>query len=200
MIAAYLPFDASTAQRLMKVARDERIAKAAHGQLLPDSWRTAYELTKLPSPAFEAAVTSHEINPRMTRADAVRLVKEAVPPKPKKAAKKDEEEPTAAAEDEAAHRWRNSVAVHAKDAIGLSEMWARTYGKWKRFEVNQDLRDTVRKAADEWDSILKAINAQLEKQLQKPQEDSPKPMTGAERTRKWREGKKAAGEAEGAKP
>lgn len=35
MIGANLPFTASTAQRLMKIAADERLSKAAHVQLLP---------------------------------------------------------------------------------------------------------------------------------------------------------------------
>ena len=42
-----LPFSANTAQRLMSVASDGRLANPAHGQLLPSSWRTLYELTKL---------------------------------------------------------------------------------------------------------------------------------------------------------
>src|SRR5437763_1377640 len=70
MIAADLPFDASTAQRLMKIARDPRLRKAAHGQLLPASWRTLYELTKLPDATFAQAVSAGAINPQTTRAQA----------------------------------------------------------------------------------------------------------------------------------
>ena len=40
MIDHDLPFDASTAQRLMKIARDPRTAKAAHVQLC--QWRGAH--------------------------------------------------------------------------------------------------------------------------------------------------------------
>jgi hypothetical protein len=46
MIANDLPFDASTARRQMKIARDPRIS--AHGHVLPAAWRTIYELTMLP--------------------------------------------------------------------------------------------------------------------------------------------------------
>ena len=74
MIENDLPFDASTAQRLMKIARDPRLRKAAHGQLLPGSWRTLYELTKLSDETFERAVSSGAINPAMTREQAVRYV------------------------------------------------------------------------------------------------------------------------------
>ena len=48
MVATDLPFGASTAQRLMAVARDHRLSKAAHVQLLPPHWGTLYEITKLP--------------------------------------------------------------------------------------------------------------------------------------------------------
>jgi hypothetical protein len=48
MIKHDLPFKAATAQRLMKIAADPKIANAAHAQLLPASWCTLYELTKLP--------------------------------------------------------------------------------------------------------------------------------------------------------
>jgi hypothetical protein len=196
MVAAYLPFDISTAQRLMKIARDPRIAKAAHGQLLPDSWRTTYELTRLPDEAFARAEANGEIHRRMSRKDAITLVRLALPP-PREREKSATDEEAApgdkdkAAEAEAAHRWRNSVAVHAKNAIDLTAMWAKTYGPWKRFEVTQDLRDTARKAADAWDGILKAINAKLEKQQEA--EANP-PKTGAERTRAWRQRQRAAKE------
>jgi hypothetical protein len=75
MIDHDLPFDASTAQRLMKIARDPRIANAARVQLLPMAWGTLYELTKLPDAAFAAAVESGAITPQTTRAEASQLVR-----------------------------------------------------------------------------------------------------------------------------
>ncbi len=74
MIASNLPFTASTAQRLMKIARDARLQKAASSQVLPKAWNTLYELTKLPDAAFQQAVTSGAINATMTREQAVRTV------------------------------------------------------------------------------------------------------------------------------
>jgi protein gp37 len=71
MIENDLPFKPSTAQRLMKIAADERLSNAAHGQFLPPSWRTLYELTKLPDDVFEAKLKSGEIHPEMQRKDAV---------------------------------------------------------------------------------------------------------------------------------
>ncbi|MGZ5228033.1 MAG: DUF3102 domain-containing protein [Burkholderiales bacterium] len=70
MIDHDLPFDASTAQRLMKIGRDPRIANAARVQLLPMAWGTLYELTKLPGAEFKQAVASGAINPAMTREQA----------------------------------------------------------------------------------------------------------------------------------
>ena len=56
MIDGDLPFDASTAQRLMKIALDPRLRKAARVQVLPMAWGTLYEMTKLSDTRFEQAV------------------------------------------------------------------------------------------------------------------------------------------------
>jgi len=69
MIERELPFGASVAQRLMKIARDRRLRKAAHGPLLPPAWRMLYELTKLSDQEFADAVASGKVNPKMKRAD-----------------------------------------------------------------------------------------------------------------------------------
>lgn len=70
MCSRELPFSESTAQRLMAIARDPRISNPAHVQLLPASWGTLYELTKLTDEEFESAVAQHVISPDMLRADA----------------------------------------------------------------------------------------------------------------------------------
>ncbi len=44
MVDAELPFGARTAQRLMAIAGDPRIADRTRGSDLPPSWRTLYEL------------------------------------------------------------------------------------------------------------------------------------------------------------
>jgi hypothetical protein len=48
MIEKDLPFKPRTAQRLMKIARHQLISNATHVSLLPPSWGTLYELTRLP--------------------------------------------------------------------------------------------------------------------------------------------------------
>jgi N6-adenosine-specific RNA methylase IME4 len=72
MIERDLPFGAGTAQRLMRIAADARIANAAHGPFLPPSWRTLYELTKLSDHEFGAKLASGEIHPEMEHRDVAR--------------------------------------------------------------------------------------------------------------------------------
>lgn len=67
MVENDLPFQPTTAQRLMKVSRDDRLANPARVQLLPPSWGTLYELTKLTDAQFEAGVKSGLIRPDMLR-------------------------------------------------------------------------------------------------------------------------------------
>ncbi len=69
MIEGDLPFKPFTAQRLMAVSRDERLAKASHGLLLPPHWRTLYELTRLPDDVLEAKFADGTIHPEMQRTD-----------------------------------------------------------------------------------------------------------------------------------
>jgi hypothetical protein len=69
MIERELPFTASTAQRLMKIARDKRLQKAARAQLLPTAWTTLYELTLLSDTEFAQAVASGKVHPQMRRSD-----------------------------------------------------------------------------------------------------------------------------------
>jgi N6-adenosine-specific RNA methylase IME4 len=72
MIESGLPFKPSTAQRLMKIAADERLTNAAHVQLLPPHWGTLYELTKLTDDDFEEKIRSGAIHPELERRDVAR--------------------------------------------------------------------------------------------------------------------------------
>lgn len=77
MVGRDLPFSAGTAQRLMRIALDPRLSDAAHGPLLPPSWRTLYELTRLPDDALEVSFADGTIHPEMQRADiSTRLKKQ----------------------------------------------------------------------------------------------------------------------------
>ncbi|WP_080672174.1 DUF3102 domain-containing protein [Bradyrhizobium japonicum] len=53
MIATDLPFEPATAQRLMKIARDPRIAKAARAQLLPIAWGKRANISSRECRCFE---------------------------------------------------------------------------------------------------------------------------------------------------
>jgi hypothetical protein len=62
-----LPFSASTADRLMAIARDRKISNPAHVQYLPASWGTLYELTQLDEDEFKARIADGTIRADMER-------------------------------------------------------------------------------------------------------------------------------------
>jgi Protein of unknown function (DUF3102) len=72
MVESDLPFQRNTAQRLMKIAADSRLANRAHVPLLPPSWGTLYELTKLDDATFDQKLRDGSINPDMQRKDVAR--------------------------------------------------------------------------------------------------------------------------------
>jgi hypothetical protein len=72
MCDKHLPFTASTAQRLMAIARDPKLSNAAHVQHLPPSWGTLYELTKLDDAGFKAGIENGSIRPDMDRRAVVK--------------------------------------------------------------------------------------------------------------------------------
>lgn len=67
MIANDLPFGSRTAQMLMQIAADERLANAKHVSLLPPHWGTLYELHKLDDERFYAKIDDGTIRPDMER-------------------------------------------------------------------------------------------------------------------------------------
>lgn len=75
-----LPFDRTTAYRLIEISTSDRLRNDAHGQHLPASWRTLYELTRLTDEQFATGIKTGVINPRMQRKD----IKQLLPEKPKK--------------------------------------------------------------------------------------------------------------------
>jgi DUF3102 family protein len=77
MIEADLPFGESTAERLMKIAKHPVLSNSAHAPLLPTSWSTLYELTKLPAKKLEAKLIDGTITADLERKDIAKLM----PPK-----------------------------------------------------------------------------------------------------------------------
>jgi hypothetical protein len=78
MVEHELPFGERTAERLMAIAKDKRLraahSKAAHGSLLPASWRTLYELSRLNDRQLQNAFDNGSVHAEMTRQDALRLL------------------------------------------------------------------------------------------------------------------------------
>jgi hypothetical protein len=67
MIEEELPFGPSTAQRLMAIAAHPILSNTAHGPHLPPSWRTLYELSKLPDETLLARLEDGSIRPDLER-------------------------------------------------------------------------------------------------------------------------------------
>jgi len=84
MIENNLPFKRSTAQALMKIAVDRRIAKYQHAGCLPAHWPTLVKLTQLPDAAFEARIADGTIHPGLERRPAVELIETYFSSLPKK--------------------------------------------------------------------------------------------------------------------
>src|SRR5262245_10866946 len=66
-----------TAQRLMFIANNLRLANPTHVSHLPPCWGTLYELTKLAPDVLEAKIIEGMITPEITRAEVARLAKVA---------------------------------------------------------------------------------------------------------------------------
>jgi hypothetical protein len=69
MIKRELPFGPRAARMLMDIARNPILSDRNHGSVLPPSWRTLYELTRVPADVLIAKIEDHTINPEMERKD-----------------------------------------------------------------------------------------------------------------------------------
>lgn len=67
-VARPVPFGIDKAQMLMVISRHPLLSKADHGRCLPSSWRTLYELTKVPEPVLRKALTDGTIHPALEAA------------------------------------------------------------------------------------------------------------------------------------
>jgi Protein of unknown function (DUF3102) len=79
MIRADLPFGPRTARRLMAVAQHPVIAKGTHASVLPPSWTTLYELTRLPEETLEAKIAEGVIHAGIERKDVAALRRQLDP-------------------------------------------------------------------------------------------------------------------------
>jgi len=62
-----VPFSQSAAERLMKIATHPLLSQSAHASILPPSWYTLYELTKLPQTELARAIDEGRVTPDMPR-------------------------------------------------------------------------------------------------------------------------------------
>jgi hypothetical protein len=85
MVRLKLPFDASTARRLMMIANHPIISDRAHVHALPSAWGTLYELTKVDDAELAARIDDGTINPKMQRKNVAELrgIERKPTPKPK---------------------------------------------------------------------------------------------------------------------
>jgi N6-adenosine-specific RNA methylase IME4 len=77
MVEHDLPFGPRAAQRLMAIAADSRITNPTHMSLLPSSWGTLYELTKLDDQDFKSRIKDGTIRPEMERRDIATVIKKS---------------------------------------------------------------------------------------------------------------------------
>jgi len=84
MCATRLPFDKSSVERLMAIARDPVLSNPALGPLLPPHWRTLYELTKVDKKLGErtlaAKLQDGTINAATQRPQVAELLRGGKPP------------------------------------------------------------------------------------------------------------------------
>ena len=69
-----LEIGARTAQMFMAIASHPALTNTHHGSHLPLSWRTLYELSRLPEATLERAIEAGEIRPDLERKAAMALV------------------------------------------------------------------------------------------------------------------------------
>ena len=69
MVNLKLPFEPRTARMLMVVARHQILSNRNRGSDLPPSWRTLYELTKLPDEILRQKLKDGSINRKLERKD-----------------------------------------------------------------------------------------------------------------------------------
>jgi hypothetical protein len=82
-VAKPLGFHESTARRLMIIVAHKELTNRAHVHVLPPSWGTLYELTKVPEPTLRKALTNGSIRPDMERREVASLRGRASQGKPR---------------------------------------------------------------------------------------------------------------------
>jgi N6-adenosine-specific RNA methylase IME4 len=71
MVENDLPFGPRSARMLMAIGTDQRLQIGTTGSVLPPSWRTIYEITRLDDVTLKARIADGTISPDMVRQDLV---------------------------------------------------------------------------------------------------------------------------------
>ena len=79
MVRNDLPFNIKTAIKLMAIARHPVLSKGSHGNRLPASWTTLYQLSLIDPPTLKRLITSGAVNSRTERSDIERMRRIAPP-------------------------------------------------------------------------------------------------------------------------
>ncbi|WP_243667494.1 MT-A70 family methyltransferase [Sinorhizobium medicae] len=74
-VVEQLPFKISTADKLMAIARDQRLVNSEHVTILPPYWGTVYEIHQLPDDVLAEKFADGTINPECQRADITQFLK-----------------------------------------------------------------------------------------------------------------------------
>jgi hypothetical protein len=98
MVRQELKWSKTTGHRLISIAQDDRLAEVAH-VLLPPSWGTLYQLTRLTDEQFQAGLDSGVIHAGMERKDVAKLKPKKEKPSREAAPKKELQECSAARRD-----------------------------------------------------------------------------------------------------
>ncbi len=127
-----VPFSRQTAFRLMAVAEHPQLSNVAHGQHLPPSWRTLYELTKVEPKRLTAAFKDGLITPDMPR----KAVAALRPPKHK----------AKASRQEVVDAKTRSASSHLDQALDEIRSWM---AKWSHLAVLASIFDSVTRFLEE---------------------------------------------------
>lgn len=73
MVETDLKFGIRTVQMLISISENRLLSDEANHGSLPSSWRTLYEISRLPEPAVVKAIEAGTITPDMERRDVARL-------------------------------------------------------------------------------------------------------------------------------
>lgn len=140
MVEADLPFGPRTARRLMAIARHPVLSDRTHASVLPGSWMTLYELTKVPEPELERAIADGTVRPDMERRDVAALRTDAAALR--------EPEP-----------WHSLIALEEfKRTVGATiERLADRWPEDQRALLPQTLRDMAREYGERYGDLPKGL-------------------------------------------